>query len=185
MRQMMNLEGFEVEAYGNLSLLSETYLRIHFAEAQVLTGREFDPAVGLKLEAATERTTLDGYVLVTGYSTPTAQRSAVVPLRWGAPRIVVAGVALETMLGKGLDQEPFRAARLWRYQWDPKTDLAISVYPASKMKGETPSSLKRVHKLIRAISGQAPLEPEDPEVDPGCPETQAEEIRAENAWRHL
>jgi predicted Rossmann fold nucleotide-binding protein DprA/Smf involved in DNA uptake len=29
-------------------------------------------------------------------------------------------------LGEDLNQEPFRAARLWRYQFDPLTDLAIS-----------------------------------------------------------
>ncbi len=35
-------------------------------------------------------------------------------------------VGLFQGMGPDLSEEPFRAARLWRYQFDPKTDLAIS-----------------------------------------------------------
>jgi DNA processing protein len=49
-----------------------------------------------------------------------------VPLRWGAPRILVFSGGFHHHLGPDLKEEPFRAARLWRYQFDAKTDLVIS-----------------------------------------------------------
>lgn len=36
-------------------------------------------------------------------------------------------------LGEDLRSEPFRAARLWRYEFDPMTDLAVSRrHPSNK-----------------------------------------------------
>jgi DNA processing protein len=63
---------------------------------------------------------------VCGVHNEAHQRAAVVPLRWGAPRIVVFSGGIRFHLGPELRDEPFRAGRLWRYQWDPRTDLAIS-----------------------------------------------------------
>ena len=54
------------------------------------------------------------------------RRAAIVPLRWGSPRIVVLSGGIRFHLGHDLSHEPFRAARLWRYRWDPATDLAVS-----------------------------------------------------------
>lgn len=79
-----------------------------------------------EIEAEAERLVLDSKVLVCGIHSPAHQRAAVVPLRWGSPRILVFSGGFEYHLGKGLDQEPFRTARLWRYKWDAQTDLAIS-----------------------------------------------------------
>lgn len=78
------------------------------------------------IEAEAERFVLDSKVLVCGIHSPAHQRAAVVPLRWGSPRILVLSGGFNHHLGENLDQEPFRAARLWRYKWDPQTDLAIS-----------------------------------------------------------
>jgi len=69
---------------------------------------------------------LDSRVLVAGVHNTAHQRAAVVPLRWGAPRILVFSGGFHVHLGSDLKNEPFRAARLWRYRWDPLTDLAIS-----------------------------------------------------------
>lgn len=78
------------------------------------------------VEAEAERYVLDSKVLVCGIHSPAHQRAAVVPLRWGSPRILVLSGGFRFHLGEDLANEPFRAARLWRYKWDPETDLAIS-----------------------------------------------------------
>lgn len=78
------------------------------------------------IEAEAERIVLEGKVLVCGVHSCAHQRAAVVPLRWGSPRILVLSGGFQHHLGENLDQEPFRPARLWRYKWDPQTDLAIS-----------------------------------------------------------
>ncbi|MHB8636079.1 MAG: hypothetical protein ACYC96_06370 [Fimbriimonadaceae bacterium] len=79
-----------------------------------------------ELERQAEDLVLRGKILVTGIHNPAHMRVAVVPLRWGAPRIVVFSGGFHHHLGPDLDQEPFRTARLWRYRWDPQTDLAVS-----------------------------------------------------------
>lgn len=67
-------------------------------------------------------------ILVTSATRPEYQRSAVVPLRWGSPRVLCLDRGVEATLGEDLTEEPFRAARLWRYQFDPKCDLVVSPY---------------------------------------------------------
>lgn len=78
------------------------------------------------IEQEAERAVLEGRIIVTGIHSPAHQRAAIVPLRWGAPRIVVLSGGFHHHLGPDLKEEPFRAARLWRYQFDAKTDLVIS-----------------------------------------------------------
>jgi len=84
------------------------------------------------MEARVEREVLSAKVLVCGIHNAAHRRSAVVPLRWGTPRIVVFSGGFACHLGVNLDQEPFRIARLWRYGWDPLTDLAVSRSPEKK-----------------------------------------------------
>lgn len=79
-----------------------------------------------QIERSVEELVLSGNVLVTGIHNPAHMRAAVVPLRWGSPRILVLSGGFKYHLGELLDQEPFRAARLWRYRWDPMTDLVVS-----------------------------------------------------------
>jgi len=78
------------------------------------------------LERAAEKLVLDGFTIVTGIHNDLERLKAIVPLRWGAPRILVLSGGIRFHLGPRLSEEPFRAAKLWRYQWDPKVDLAIS-----------------------------------------------------------
>lgn len=78
------------------------------------------------IEQEAERTALEGKIIVAGIHSPAHQRAAIVPLRWGAPRILVFSGGFHHHLGPELKEEPFRAARLWRYQFDAKTDLVIS-----------------------------------------------------------
>ena len=107
--------------YGNMKLLeSKTFC--------VLSSRNSFPADLDVIEKLTEEAVLDGGILVAGHDTPEYQRSAVVPLRWGSPRILCLDRGLFKVLGDDLRDEAFRAARLWRYQFDPQTDLVVSPF---------------------------------------------------------
>lgn len=79
-----------------------------------------------KMEHLAEEHILSGRTTVTGHDTPEYQRTAVTALRWGAPRILVLDTGLFSALGEDLREEPFAAARLWRYKFDPQTDLAMT-----------------------------------------------------------
>lgn len=108
--------------YGNVNLLSAKL--VHFVPAcsnRWPLRRELEA-----LECQVEKQVVNGAILVCGIHNGAHRRSAVVPLRWGAPRIVVFSGGFQYHLGPELNQEPFRVARLWRYGWDPKTDLAVS-----------------------------------------------------------
>ncbi|MCB8932612.1 MAG: hypothetical protein H6534_04135 [Chthonomonadaceae bacterium] len=80
------------------------------------------------MEERVEKGVLDAEVLVSGHDRPEYQRAAVVPLRWGSPRVLCLDRGLFQALGEDLREEPFRAARLWRYQFDPGTDLVVSPF---------------------------------------------------------
>lgn len=114
-------ESAKLWLYGN-SRLTQADLA-YVPEAQ---GAEHLPHVLEEIERTAEQLVLAGKVLVCGVHSAAHQRVALVPLRWGAPRILVFSGGFLKHLGKDLRDEPFRAARLWRYQWDAKTDLAVS-----------------------------------------------------------
>ena len=110
--------------YGNVILLdsnrscSEVALTTHDTDSKLLDATERE----------SEEIVLSGKTLVCGIHSELHQRAAIVPLRWGAPRIVVLGSGFYNHLGPDLDEELFQAARLWRYEFDPLTDLVISKY---------------------------------------------------------
>jgi DNA processing protein len=129
--------------FGNARLLeADTF--------SVLSSRDTS-ARGLEaIEKLTEEGVLAGKTLVSGHDTPEYQRSAIVPLRWGAPRVLVLDRGLFRALGEELKEEPFRAARLWRFQFDDKTDLAVScLNPDSDYH---PNSNKIRDRLIASLS---------------------------------
>lgn len=103
------------------------------------------------IEREAESLVLDGRTLVTAIHSPAHQRAATVPLRWGAPRIVVFSGGFFHHLGRELQTEPFRTARLWRYEWDPNSDLAVSLRAPDRL----PTFAKynsTVDRLIEKIS---------------------------------
>lgn len=105
--------------YGNLRLLRSKTFAVQSSRKSPLAFHE-------TLEALAEEGVERSEVLVAGHDTPEYQRVAVVPLRWGAPRILVLDMGMFAALGEDLEDEPFRLARLWRYKFDPQTDLVVS-----------------------------------------------------------
>lgn len=105
--------------YGNLEILkNKTFC--------FLSSRNASEAVLRKIEVIVEESVLEPMTLVTGVNTVAYQKGAVVPLRWGAPRILVLDRGFFETLGDDLMNEPFPQARLWRYKFDPLTDLVVS-----------------------------------------------------------
>ncbi len=108
--------------YGNVRLLQKTLTHVSLACGQP----DRSPQELSAIEAEAEGLVLGSYVLVCGIHHDAHQRAAVVPLRWGCPRIIVFSGGFRYHLGEQLDEEPFPTARLWRDRWDAHTDLAIS-----------------------------------------------------------
>ena len=108
--------------YGNVRLLDAKLAYIPAALGEPISM----PCALREIEREAEEAVLNSRVLVCGVHNATQQRVAVVPLRWGSPRIVVFSGGFERHLGKDLLEEPFPIGRLWRYEWDARTDLAIS-----------------------------------------------------------
>ncbi|MFQ3586092.1 MAG: DNA-processing protein DprA [Fimbriimonadaceae bacterium] len=122
------LEAFDPQCPAALFLYGNTRLLDARCFA-VLSSRNTPPAGLDTIERLAEEGVLRSEVLVCGHDRPEYQRAAVVPLRWGSPRILGLDRGLFQALGDDLTEEPFRAARLWRYQFDPLTDLVVSVVP--------------------------------------------------------
>lgn len=115
--------------YGNQKLLQTRTF-------SVLSSRGAMPADLELIEKLAEEGVLNGEVLVCGHDRIEYQRAAVVPLRYGSPRILCLDRGLFKVLGEDLRDEAFRAARLWRYEFDPTTDLVITPFrPASDFIG--------------------------------------------------
>ena len=133
--------------YGNVRLLQG---KLSCVEAAFGPG-PWSRAVLDDIEREAERRILNAEILVCGVHNEAHQRAAVVPLRWGAPRVIVFSGGIRVHLGANLKNEPFRAARLWRYQWDPKTDLAVSRRAPGKLP--TFSRFNRtVDRMIRSLA---------------------------------
>lgn len=108
--------------YGNARLLNANLVRV-----EATYGRPYQTPSELdEIERTAETLVLGGGVIVAGIHNPAHQRAAIVPLRWGSPRVLVFSGGFYHHLGVQLKDEPFRAARLWRYQFDAQTDLVIS-----------------------------------------------------------
>ncbi len=115
--------------YGNFRLLDGQLACV--AEAAGPPNHRPSELEAIEVEA--ERLVLNSRVLVCGVHSPAHQRAAIVPLRGGAPRIVVVSGGFYYHLGRDLKDELFRVARLWRYQFDPRTDLVVSRRAPSKL----------------------------------------------------
>lgn len=108
--------------YGNIRLLDAPLSYVKSAISYNDQGPRYLDAI--ELEA--EQIVLSSQILVCGIHNPGQMRAAIVPLRWGSPRIVVFSGGFKYHIGDGLRQEPFLSATLWRECWDARTDLAVS-----------------------------------------------------------
>ncbi|MDR3691567.1 MAG: hypothetical protein P4L46_19460 [Fimbriimonas sp.] len=107
--------------YGNTKLLAaRTFC--------VLSSRNARPADLNQIETLAEEGVLKSEVLVTGHDRPEYKRSAIVPLRWGSPRILCLDRGLYTALGPELQNETMHESMLWREKFDPSTDLVVSPF---------------------------------------------------------
>ncbi len=129
--------------YGNARLLeAQTFC--------VLSSRHSPPEALEMVDKLAERGILNAETLVSGHDTPEYQRSAVAPLRWGTPRILVLDCGMFNALGDELRDEPFRAARLWRYRFDAETDLAVSCVQPERDYHRASNAIR--DKLIASLS---------------------------------
>jgi len=94
----------------------------------VLSSRNSRPADLDLIEKLAEEGVLRSEVLVSGHDRPEYRRSAIVPLRWGSPRIICLDRGLFESLGPELVRDAMNEAALWRERFDPKTDLVISPF---------------------------------------------------------
>ncbi|HXH60966.1 MAG TPA: DNA-processing protein DprA [Fimbriimonadaceae bacterium] len=131
--------------YGNARLLdSDTFC--------VMSSRNSPEGAIGQIEQTVEEGVLAGGVLVSGHDTPEYRHAAVVPLRWGAPRVLVLDSGFFQVFGPNLNEEPFRAARLWRYKFDAKTDLAVTW--VSPEAGYHRNSNRIRDRLVAALSNR-------------------------------
>jgi len=105
------------------------------------------------IEREAEELVLNSKILVCGVHSAAHQRAAVVPLRWGAPRIVVLSGGFRYHMGEDFKGELFRAARLWRYQFDARTDLVVSRRAPDK-KPTYASHNPTVDRLVKLIASR-------------------------------
>jgi len=94
----------------------------------VLSSRNSRPADLDLIEKVAEEGILRSEVLVTGHDRPEYKRSAIVPLRWGSPRILCLDRGLFASLGPDLTQDKMHESALWREKFDPATDLVVSPF---------------------------------------------------------
>jgi len=107
--------------YGNTKLLeADTFC--------VLSSRNSRPADLDLIEKLAEEGVLRSEVLVSGHDRPEYRRSAIVPLRWGSPRILCLDRGLYTALGPELQDDKMHESTLWREKFDPGTDLVVSPF---------------------------------------------------------
>lgn len=141
--------------YGNIRLLFSKLSHVEGATGAGLWSRSDLE----EIEREAERRVLNCEVLVCGIHNEAHQRATVVPLRWGAPRVLVFSGGIRFHLGKDLKEEPFRAARLWRYQFDSRTDLAISRRSPEKLPTfarHNPAVDRLIRHLVRGAASPSP-----------------------------
>ena len=101
--------------YGNLACVPEAFgLDCH------------SPAELNLIDKVAMELVLKGRTLVSGIHNLAHRRVVIAAFAWGSPLIVVLSGGFHYHLGSELDQQPFAAGRLWRYNWDPVSDLVVS-----------------------------------------------------------
>lgn len=133
--------------YGNLKLLASDRFTLPISVLDQVTRQDIlDVHVPLAAEI------LKGRTLVTGVHSPLHDQAAVLPLRWGAPRILVLTSGFLQSLGPNLDQELTLLSRRWRYEFDPLTDLVISPFAPEDSGKINSKTLELVEQIVLKIA---------------------------------
>lgn len=129
--------------YGNLKLLASDRFTLPIPVLDQVTRQDIlDVHVPIAAEV------LKGRTLVTGVHSPLHDQAAVLPLRWGAPRILVLTSGFLHCLGPKLDQELTPLSRRWRYEFDPLTDLVISPFDPEDSGANSHKRIELVEKIV-------------------------------------
>lgn len=114
-----------------------------------------------EIERSVEQAVLAGKIIVinTRHHAANWHRAGCVPLRWGAPRIILCRFRQQVELCAS-GQELARSWRLWRYQFDASTDCATTTLkpPLERPACLTDEMLKTC-EAIRAYCGNAASKP--------------------------
>ncbi|MEI7576380.1 MAG: hypothetical protein WCK51_05765 [Armatimonadota bacterium] len=113
----------ELYMYGNLKLLASDRFTLPIPVLEEVTRQDT-----LEIHVPVAAEILKGRTLVTGVYSLLHDQAAVLPLRWGAPRILVLTSGFLESLGAKLDQELTPLSRRWWYEFDPLTDLVVSPF---------------------------------------------------------
>lgn len=115
--------------YGNWQLLdNQTFA--------VLASHDVSQS-GLKAVEISVQTFLEsGWTLITSHNQKAYQQALLTALRLNQPHVIVLDRGLLEVFGDDLSKEPVPAARIWRAQFDPYQDFALSVFrPRDKWMG--------------------------------------------------
>ncbi len=133
--------------YGNLKLLASNRFTISIPNLNDVTRQDvLDVHVPIAAEV------LKGRTLVTGVCSALHDQAAVLPLRWGAPRILVLTSGFLKCLGPKLDQELTPLSRRWRYEFDPLTDLVVSPFAPEDAGIVNCKRIETVERIIKSIA---------------------------------
>ncbi len=138
--------------YGNIRLLHASLVHIPHALGAI----DVRPSVLDDIEREAETHVLQSRVLVCGFHNVAHMRSAIVPLRWGSPRIVVMSGGFKYHLGDDLLREPFLSATLWRERWDSRVDLAVSRRAPNKLPTFARHNATVDRLIMRLARGEMP-----------------------------
>jgi hypothetical protein len=142
------LESLGLWVYGNPRLLTSKRTHVN----KVCTGNENNPQDLIDIAIETNRLVFDGFVIVSGIHNRLHRQSALVPLRWGSPRILVISGGFTHYFGDDFGEEPFPLARRWRDRWDPRVDLAVSAQ-APDARPCLARHIPAVNRLVQKLAG--------------------------------
>jgi DNA processing protein len=115
--------------YGNWQLLEEQTFAVLASHDVSQAGLK---AVEISVQAFLE----SGWTLVTSQNQKAYQQALLMALRSNKPHMMVLDRGLLEVFGDDLSREPVAAARIWRVQFDPYQDLALSPFrPRDKWMG--------------------------------------------------
>lgn len=137
--------------YGNPRLLKAKRAYV----PKVCFGDENNPQDLIDIAMETNRLVFEGYVIVSGIHNRLHRQAALVPLRWGSPRILVISGGFTHFFGDNFEEEPFPLAKRWRDCWDPRVDLAVSAQDPDA-RPCLARNIPAVNRLVQKLAGQAP-----------------------------